>query len=385
MRTRKVLQIISSLGVGGAETMILELSKGLDFLRVDNHIGVLSYTKNPQIELPKAAQQNNLSVQVFNCRGRIDVRTMRDIKRFIRQHDIQIIQTHGYKANFYALLCSDAKKTIRIATCHPWTETGVSLKARFYTKLDKAWLNRFDKIVAISDAVKEEISQIGISNSKVTVIDNGIDVHRFNGPFTKESARKKFGLPANKFVVGTIGRMIEEKGHDIFLKAARSLVQRNSNLLFVIVGDGPLMNQLAKQRSQLGIEKHVLLLGRRTEIPELLKTFDLFVLSSLSEGLPMVILEAMAAQKPIIATRVGAIPRVIQDGDSGLLIEPNAADLQKAILELLGDRAKADRLAQLARERIIKHFSSKSMAEKYLQLYDQAFGEKMKHDSELQY
>ncbi|MFQ5706811.1 MAG: glycosyltransferase [bacterium] len=368
----KILQLRSALGVFGAETVILELSKELDALGYDNTVGVLNNTRVPHTELARAAEANHLRAQVFHCRGQFDLSTVRRIRQYLQQEGVQILHTHGYKANFYAWLSGRASNTVRIATCHPWTETDYSRKARLYTRLDKFCLKHFDRIVAVSSTVEKETLESGVAPAKISVIDNGIDTSRFNGKHGKDAIRRKLRLPVNKVIIGTIGRLVPEKGHDLLLRAARGLVANDPNLLFVIVGDGPLGRNLERQRAALGLENQVLLLGQREDVPELLSAFDVFVLSSVSEGLPMVLLEAMAAHKAVIATRVGSIPEVLQEGKTGLLVEPDANDLQHKLAELLQDKSRIAELGKLARERILKDYSSRAMAEKYVRVYGEA-------------
>ena len=353
--------------LGGAETVVLELSKELNSLGHENIIGILNNTKKPNSELADLAEQYDLQVRIFSCRGKMDFHTVKKIKQFIKENEIQIVHAHGYKARFYALLSGGNKPCI--TTCHLWDN--YSLLQGFYIRLDKFWLNKFDRVVAVSDAIQNEILRAGVSANRVSVVENGIDTSRFNGHSRRETIREKVGLPAPKIVIGTVGRLVPQKGFDIFIQAAKKILQQTSNVIFVIVGDGPLMAVLKEQTAQLGLEKKVVFLGQRNDIPELLSALDIFVMSSLDEGTPMVLLEAMASQKPVVATKVGAIPVVVEDGKSGLLCEPDVLGLHEKITELLSDTKKAGRLARSARQRIVKAYSSRAMTEKYVQLYGQ--------------
>jgi glycosyltransferase involved in cell wall biosynthesis len=202
---------------------------------------------------------------------------------------------------------------------------GEDLKMKLYARLDKSLLNRFDKVVAVSDTVKQEILNRNISSTRVLTIPNGIDVDRFNSRKRPDTLKREFGIDHNCRIIGTVGRLSEEKGHSHLLHAAEKVLRTCPDVVFLIVGDGPLREDLqdkALQLAQGGSVNPFLFTGVRNDMEEIYSLMDIFVLPSLTEGLPMVLLEAMAAQKPVVATKVGAVPGVIDDGHSGLLISP---------------------------------------------------------------
>lgn len=368
----KVLQLRSSLGIFGAETMILELSKGLRSLGIASVVGVLNNTRVPHTEMADAAKQSGLETVVVDCNGPIDVRAARRLRDYVAGHDISLVHAHGYKANAYALLASRGLPVARVATVHPWTETSYNWRARLYTALDQRWLKRFHRIVAVSETVRDQVLGLGLPASGVLFIDNGIDVGRFNGDQDRLNVRRRLGLPVNNLIVGSIGRLVPEKGYERLLRAAKTVVQHRPDVRFVIVGEGQERPTLEALREQLGLQDHVCLLGQRNDVPELLKAFDLFVMSSVSEGLPMVILEAMAAGKAVVSTGVGAIPEVLEHGRCGLLSDPDGTDLAAKILELMGNEKKARSLAQAAQQRILRDYSCEAMAKKYAMVYEEA-------------
>ncbi|MDH5769316.1 MAG: glycosyltransferase, partial [Nitrospirota bacterium] len=177
-------------------------------------------------------------------------------------------------------------------------------------------------------------------------------------------------LNGNYTVVGTIGSLKYEKGHEYLLRAAKEVLESHTSVKFLIVGSGPLRNSLENNVKSLGIANDVIFTGYRKDVAELLSVMDIFVLPSVKEGLPMVLLEAMAAKKPIIATRVGAVPKVIRDNETGILVEPeDVYTLQRAIGNFLDDIVKAHGLALEGYERVKKDFSSEKMCRAYLTLY----------------
>ncbi len=372
MIEKKVLQLRSSLGYFGAENVIIELAKSLSVLKYHPIVGVLNNTYCPHLEMANVAKGYKLDTKIFDCDRPFSLKTILNIRKYIQQNQIDIVHSHGYKTNFYALLANLFKHKPLVCTCHPWTETSYSLKAKIYTWLDKFILNRFDKIVAVSSNVREEIIARGISKDKVALIENGIDIQRFSNSFNRAELCQKYQLKPDRTIIGTIGRLVPEKAHDILIDAARLIIANYPEVYFVIVGDGPLRDHLQSKVKELNLQEYVIFTGVSNNIPEILSLMDLFVLSSISEGLPMVLLEAMAAKKPIVTTKVGEIPNIISNNVDGIVVSPNdTAELKKGIEYFLRNKEKADVMAKNAYSKVVQHFLSKVMAENYIKVYEQ--------------
>jgi len=364
----KILMLRSSTGVFGAERVILELAKGLTNSKFQPIIGVLENKSTSWADLATAAEKSDFQVKAFKCRKPFDLRTALQIRKFIKEHQIATIHAHGYKANFYALMAVLFSKTSCVATCHPWTETDYSVKARLYTFLDKLWLKRMDDIVAVSGQVQQQLLTHKIT---AEVIPNGIDIGRFNGHHKAGDLRDSFGFSKSDIVIGTIGRLVPEKGYTFLLNCAKNICKKYSNAKFIFIGDGPLRDQLQQQVEELGLQSNVIFFGIRDDIPAIISVMNIFVLSSISEGFPMVLLEAMAAGKAIVATSVGEIPGIIVDGQSGLLVPASDSDaLTTAVDILLSDKQKIAELATAAREEVLAKYSSTRMAELYMKHYE---------------
>jgi len=372
MSKKKILQLRSSIGFFGAENVIAELVTELASPEYQPIIGVFRNPKNPHLELIDFARKKNIESAIFDCQREFDLKTIISIRNFIKKNNIDIIQTHGYKSNFYALFATLFDNIPLIATCHPWIKT--SRRVKIYAKIDKFLLKKFDRIVAISEEVKQEIINAGISVDKISIIDNGINVGRFEKQFDIEKLRKQFGIPVYSKVIGTVGRLSSEKGHYILLEAAEKIIKKYPSTFFIIAGDGKLKDRLKSRAKQFKIEQNFLLPGLINDIPELLSILDIFVLPSLKEGLPMALLEAMAARKPIVATNVGNIPLAIVHNETGLLVEPgDTPALENAIIELLNNKNKANKLVQNGYVAIFNKFTSKIMTRKYIELYETLF------------
>jgi glycosyltransferase involved in cell wall biosynthesis len=357
------------VGFFGAENVIFELAKGLqedgEFLPV---VGVLTSRKAPDA-LAEAARGHGIETVDFHCRSGFDISAIRTIRRFVAHEGISVIHSHGYKADFYAWAAARSLLLSTVATCHPWTEVNYSVRARLYTAFDKRILKSFTKLVAVSEMVRGELTRAGIPACMTSVIANGVDLERFGRTMPRDEARAELGLPRGRVIVGTIGRLVREKAHTLFLRAAQQILRVQPHLVFVIVGDGPLRSELEAEAKSLGIAASVVFTGVSDRIPDMLAAFDVFLLSSTSEGLPMVILEAMASRKPIITTGVGAIPSVVIHGTSGLVVRPDVTEISNALSYVLGNPSAAYRLAEGAYARVRQKYSAAAMTKDYVHLY----------------
>jgi glycosyltransferase involved in cell wall biosynthesis len=233
-------------------------------------------------------------------------------------------------------------------------------------------LKRFSAIAAVSDAVKECLLQTGIPAEKIRIIPNGIDVQAFERAEALPELRS-----SEEKVIGVVARLDLKKGFAYLLAAVRELKNFSHRFKVVIVGEGPDRKAIEQMIERYGLQETVLLAGQQSNMPGAYAAIDIFVLPSLNEGLPMTVLEAMAASRLVIATRVGAIPSVIEDGKTGLLVDPgDTAGLRDAIARLLSDADLCRRMAVQAHEWVTRHFTADAMARQYRPLYEEVLGRK---------
>jgi glycosyltransferase involved in cell wall biosynthesis len=231
-------------------------------------------------------------------------------------------------------------------------------------------LRKFDSVVGVSGEIVDELVRKGIKN--VSKISNGIDADTFTNSLDSTYLFNEFGLPRGSKMIGMISSLTSEKGHLFALQAFASIVRKKFDAKLLIIGDGPLAGELKRFSLKLGISDCVLFSGKRNDIPQILSILDVFLIPSLVEGLPMAMLEAMAAGKTIIASRVGEIPEVIEDGKNGLLVDAGSVhEIEQAVERvLLADPYLRKQFGENARKTVITKYSSKSMAEKYSHLYE---------------
>jgi glycosyltransferase involved in cell wall biosynthesis len=371
----KVLQLISSGGYYGAEAVVVNLSKSLNELGNSSTVGTFDNTHNSNLEVAEVAGREGLRVELICCRGRVDWHTVRSIRTFARQEQIEAIHAHGYKAQIYGFLAAGSLSTQLVATCHGYhsrfSEKGrtvANLRQEIYGALDRALLRRFDQIVATSNILADSLRSSGIANDRITVIHNGVDLREFGSVVPSADLDR---LKCGRLAIGLVGRLIDGKGHRELFAAAKDILVRHPATLLFVIGEGPLRRSLEESARELGIERSVIFTGKRTDMPNVYAALDVVALPSLFEGMPMVILEALAARKAVIATRVGAVPDVILDGSTGLLIEPgDIPQLGRTVSRLIADAGLRRSLAEKGHAFLNAHFSAASMAAKYLSVYE---------------
>ncbi len=362
-----VLHLISSEGYYGAENMLVTLATHLNRLGCRSTIAAFRHRARPHTEICERAEAQGVESVTILCRGRADRRAVKAIRKCVEAHKIDLLHTHGYKADVYGYAAVHSGHIPVVATCHNWPDrTGV---LGFYSVLDRLILHWFDRVVAVSGGVAAHLKRYGVTGDKIAVIYNGIDVPRFSGarPTLAQDVQK-----GSKKIVGMVARLVAGKGCDYLLKAIPGVVKAFPDTLFAIVGSGPAERELKALALQLGIERHVIFAGPRGDMPGVYASLDVFILPSLDEGTPISILEAMAAGKPVIATRVGGIPKIIVPDQTGLLIEArDSSAIRNAIVRVLESPDFASKLGDRARAWVAERFAAEAMAQQYFDLYRQ--------------
>jgi glycosyltransferase involved in cell wall biosynthesis len=378
----KVLQLISSGGYYGAENMLLNLCASQDKTGCQNSLLLFYNVHVPNVEFYERARRRGLSVRMVHCKGKADWRAVQQIEEYIQEDGIDLVHTHGYKADLYGYLAAWRSGKPVVATCHNWV--GGTAALGIYNYLDRMALKRFNALAAVSDAVGQRLLAFGVPAEKIKTIANGIDVQVFERgeplPVIRAAAGKVVGvvarldLQAAGKVVGVVARLDLQKGFEYLLRAIRELCNIYA-LKVVIVGEGPDRKAIEDMVKEYGLQSSVVLAGQQSDMAGVYAAMDIFVLPSLNEGLPMTVLEAMAASRPVIATRVGAIPSVIQDGENGLLVDAKDIDgLRNALARLLSDSDLCRRMGERAHEWVSRNYTSEAMALKYRELYEEVLG-----------
>ncbi len=344
---------------------MLDLTESLQGLGCKPVLGLFHNRHRPNTEIADLARERGVTVEIIPCDGRLDWKAVRAIRRCVQTHRIDLIHTHGYKANFFGWVARRKLGIPVVATIHIWSERNAYL--HFYTILDRLILRWFDKAVGVSKEIVNLLRRAGIAPEKIDKVSNGIHVEMFEGapPTLAEEIGKK-----DRVLLGMVSRLLPEKGVVHYVRAAQQVLAVCPQAFFVLVGDGPEGPKLKALVRELGIENSVLFAGRRSDMPSVYASLDIFVLPSLNEGMPLVILEAMAAKRAVIATRIAGIPEIIQHEKTGLLIEPgDITPLRDSIVRLISDRELRDRLAAGGYARVRQFHSREAMSTSYLRLY----------------
>lgn len=361
-----ILHLISSSGFFGAENVLYQLVSELKrFHSVQSIVGVFNNLTDPHLELAEICDKEDIERKVFRCRGKVDLATIVRLRNFIQNREIELVHSHGYKSNIYAYFATFGTKARRMATCHNWIINERKLK--WYGVLDRLFLRYFDQIIAVSRDVKNLMTNSGISDRKICIIENGVSLDKFASDMAaRNRIAEDIGIKSNTNVVGTVGRLSEEKGQKHLLQVIRKLKERYPELFLLLVGDGPLRMALQKEFDS----DFIRFVGNQKEVHHYYAMMDIFVLPSLTEGLPMALLEAMASELPVIATDVGEIPRVLSDGETGIIVEPKDENsLEDSLCYLLSHKDIALEMGKKGCERVRKDFSSEKMANKYMKVY----------------
>ncbi len=323
----KVLHLNAGAETGGGMIHILSLLNNLN--RDEFVLGV--FEKGVMYE---RAKELGIQVQLFQQSSRYDLSIFNQIIKYINENKVDIVHTHGARANLYAFIMKGFTKCKWVTTIHSDPRDDFlngGIKGTIFTKLHFLSLKRMDHFFAISNRFKEMLVSFGVRSDLITTIYNGID---FKIPNQAPISRKELGLEDTDFVVIMIARLHPVKGHNIAFKAIQRLRSDYPFIRLLLVGDGPIKDELKEKVDELGIQSNVLFLGHRDNIHSLLSIADVEILTSLSESFPLVILEAARAKVPVISTDVGGVRDLITDASLGRVVPVND---DNSLVEALGD------------------------------------------------
>jgi glycosyltransferase involved in cell wall biosynthesis len=367
--SKVAIQLISTGGVYGAERTLLELAAYLQAQGWQSY--VIALEGKGATPLVERARASGLEAEAFVPTGRLAFSAMRARTReLLARHPRAVVHSHGYKPDILLSLLGAPRKLACVSTCHSWYRE--TLQLRILESIDKRVLRGFDHVVAVSGEIYSDLAAHRIAPNKLSLISNGISPPR-TVLGARATVRREVGIPPNAPLVVQIGRLARSKRNDLLIGAAAHLAGRNApQVLFV--GEGDLSQALQAQVNSAGLSDRVHFLGYREDVAQILQAADVLALTSDKEGLPIVLLEAMALGCPIIATAVGEIPRVLRSGEYASLIPPdNLPALTDALREVLNAPAAARERAARAQAEFHRRFSQESMGKQYLEIYERAW------------
>jgi glycosyltransferase involved in cell wall biosynthesis len=375
LKTNKKVNLVFvnlNLGMGGIETLILEICKRLDTKKFSPKVCVFEKDGILQDEF----EQAGIPVYALERKDGLDVTLPIRLALLLKRIGADIVHTHNHSVWLYGGI---AARILNLPLVHTEHTSPDYNKEKWY-KIEK-WLSYItDRITTVSNSVGKfmEVRE-RIAPDKITVIHNGIDTGIYSKYVDRDVKRKELNLDDSDQIIGNIARFFPNKDHACLLRAFKLVVERIPSAKLLIAGDGPLRNELFGLTEKLALTSTVKFLGNRRDIPELLRIFDVFALSSIKEGLPITLLEAMASEVPIVATDVDGNPEVVVHNQTGYIVparDPNS--LADKIITLLMDKEKAKHMGKTGRVRAEEEFSFEKMSAQYDALYSSLLNGKRK-------
>jgi sugar transferase (PEP-CTERM/EpsH1 system associated) len=357
----RVMHLVHTFGVGGMEVGVLKLVNSLNAARIRS--GICS--SRPAPDRLKDRLLDGVPLFEFNRRDGNDPLFVAQLVRLFRRERPDIVHTHRWGTLLEGLIAA------RLAGV-PYVVHGEhgTLETRPLNVRVQRWTwNRVDRVVAVSSRLAERISkEIAYPLERIQVIRNGLDLKRFT-PRDRFAAKRALGLPPDELVIGTVGRLVPVKDHPMLLQSLARLRDRGLRFNAVIAGKGPLHAALIEQAQSLGLTQ-VRLLGDRDDPERVLNAFDVFVLSSKSEGLSNTIQEAMASGLPVVATRVGGADELVREHETGLLVAAeDPASFADAMHRVAVDQSLREQMGNAGRRRAESVFGIDRMIREYEELY----------------
>jgi glycosyltransferase involved in cell wall biosynthesis len=319
--------------------------------------------------LRRQAEQRNVSLIEIDDHGPLDGMVVPRLLNLCRRERVRIWHGHDYKTNLLGLLLGRLWPMRLVTTVHGWVH--YTSRTPLYYWLDRLSLQHYEKVICVSQDLHDACLRSGVAPNRCELIENGIDDEEYARRLPVAEAKRQLGLDPKSFLIGAAGRLSPEKGFDLLVRAVDKLRREGTDASLVIIGEGNEHVALQALIVQLGQQEHIRLLGYRSDMRDWLQAMDVFALSSHREGLPNVVLEAMALETPVVATRVAGIPRLIRSGENGVLVNAgNGEELARGLKELAQDGERRIALGQAGRATVQSRFSFEERMRRVRMLYD---------------
>ncbi|GHT18285.1 glycosyl transferase [Planctomycetales bacterium] len=373
-----ITHITASPSFGGPERQMLELGRALEQIADVRHI-FASFREGGNSEpfLAEIVKRGFPSYRFENDMPHLLTATSEMI-RFLKQNKTDVLCAHGHKARILGWIAARRLGIPIIGISRGWT--GENWKIRLFETLDRWMHRRMNHVVCVSQGQADKVIKAGTPPSRISVIRNSIRTERFDVPpdaAYRQKLESLFKTPP-QFILGAAGRLSPEKGFDILLESVAKLTKQNVPAGLVLFGEGFLQESLQTKAAQLGVTEAVSFAGFTNELDRFMPYFDIFVQSSYTEGLPNVLLEAMAARTAVVATEVGGTNEVVVEGETGLMVPSgNAEILADAVQKVLQDDMLRKSMGQQGRKRVEDHFTFEAQAAAYWDLFQQMAAQKV--------
>jgi glycosyltransferase involved in cell wall biosynthesis len=325
------------------------------------------YVVQPGSPLHQKALEAELPVLPMKIASEADFFSILRLSFTMKRKKCRLVNFHdAHSVAVGSAAASLAKVPIRIIS----RRVDFPLKKNMFSR--RKYTKNVDAIIAVSEGVKEVLEKGGIEPQRIHVIPDGIDFAPYEDKSSKDYLRHELSFAPDDYLIGIVAHLADHKGHKYLIQASKFLKEQAPKIKIIIVGEGPLKLELSEQAKNIQVEDMVFFMGFRDDVPQILNSLDMFVLSSYLEGMGSSLMDAMACRLPIVATKVGGIPEVVKHNKTGLLVSPRSPkSLASAILKLYQDKELADRLGQNGYEEVHRKFSAESMALKSIDLYEE--------------
>ncbi len=363
-----VAHVFKATGLSGSESHLLSLARGLRDEGFESHLIILIDPTRLPDALLHAAQTQGTPTHLVQLNHDLDLFSVSKIKTILDSINAQIVHTHLIHGDLFGALAAGKRVVVQSRHNDDKFRRNIIIKL-----LTRSLASRAKTIIAISDSLANFVRDVeGVTPSKITRIHYGLDPNEVIGKAKRGELREELRIKDSP-LIGAVGRLTEQKGFEYLLEAFARVRDNVKEAHLVIAGDGERRHSLELQGQSLNIAHAVHFLGWRNDVPSIMIDLDALVVPSLWEGFGLVTLEAMALSRPIIASKVSALPEIISQGETGLLVPPaDSAALADSILNLLRDPEKAKTMGQRGRARLEKEFTIQRMAQRHAVVYKEA-------------
>ena len=367
MKRIKIIQLVHSMGMAGAEKVVYSIIKNLDKTKFSFYVYCLDFIG----ELGKRLLEEGVEVVTLDRMPGVDFNLTKKLARVLKENNIDIVHAHQYTPYFYGATAAMFNRKCKVI----FTEHGrhqpdyIHIKRVIYNQFLNLGTN---SITGVSRFSKDSLVKYEkLPANKIKVIYNGVSINKNNIPtIDKQAKMQELGLKDSETIIAMIGRFSLIKNHKMLLKAFQRVLKEMPDVKLVLIGEGPTKQECECLARDLNILKHILFTGLREDLSELLQVFDICVLSSDAEAMSLFLLESMAAGLPVIATEGGGNPEIVINGETGVLVPPkDYKAFANAIIDLAKDSKKRQQMGKAGRDRVSKFFNLDNMLAEYEKLY----------------
>lgn len=371
-RTKTIIHIIATNFYGGPEKQIIEHLVRLN-KRVEYQGILISFIENnSRNEILEKAKEMGITNYGIPMKNPFDYKALADIFSLLSKLQADLICAHHYKAVVLGWIA--AKKLNIPILNYSRGFTGENIKIQFYEWLERQFVKKVNGIIAVSHGQKIRLNSFRIKKPPFWIVHNCVEIDKTSLEQKSNSKRevlREFDIPKNSLLAVSVGRLSPEKGHKFLIRAVSQLNSKYSNIHYLICGDGVLKEKLIKQAEQLNILNQFRFVGFRKDMDRLYQAIDFLILSSLTEGLPNVVLEAFSYSKPVIATKVGGVPEIVEHQKNGLLInKENPSELARAIEVIAKQELMRKKFGLEGYQKVRNEFTFDTQTKKLITIYD---------------